>query len=472
LECMRVRLSLLAALVVALSACGGGGGTGGGGSSDAAALVPAGALAYVGVDTDLGSAQLKSASAILDKFPVKARLLRSIRSELSRSGADIDALKASIGPELDVAVLDVNGKQSAVGFTRPKDEQAFDAQLDRGSSPPVHTKIDGWTVFADKQALLDAVKGRKANLADDPSFQAAMKTVPAAGDVIARAYASTAGAQAALGRAAGSIGPAGSALGSAATSRWIAAALTSQDDAFKLEVHAKSRTASSRGNGSGLAGEIPSGAILALSVTGGGVIPANLRKQAATLSKGVGFDIGGLIGALDGPVIAYLRPGIPIPDVTLAAKPPQPQRAARAVGQLIRRFAKTAAPPVPTKLAGGTLEKVDLGSVALYYGVVAGKLVVTDSADALSELAGSAGRLTGDAVFKEAKDGAGLPDADQGFLYVDLKDAVPALTGFAQLANQKIPPSVEANLRPLRSLLVYATRDGDVQTFVAYLKTS
>ena len=91
-----------------------------------------------------------------------------------------------------------------------------------------------------------------------------------------------------------------------------------------------------------------------------------------------------------------------------------------------------------TKVDGGTLEKVDLGSVALYYGVNGGKLVVTDSANALAELA-ERRHLTGDDVFKEAKDGAGMPDRGQGFLFVDLKDAVPASRGFAQLANQTLP---------------------------------
>jgi hypothetical protein len=110
--------------------------------------------------------------------------------------------------------------------------------------------------------------------------------------------------------------------------------------------------------------------------------------------------------------------------------------------------------------------------VALYYGVNDGQLVVTDSANALAELKGSVGHLSGDSVFKEAKDGAGMTDGGQGFFYVDIKDALPAVSGFAQLANQTLPPQVEANLRPLRSMLVFGSRDGDIQSFVAYVKTS
>jgi hypothetical protein len=127
---------------------------------------------------------------------------------------------------------------------------------------------------------------------------------------------------------------------------------------------------------------------------------------------------------------------------------------------------------VATPLQGGTLQKVDLGSVAIYYGTVKGRLVATDSANALAELNGSAGKLTDDGVFTEAKDGSGMPDVNEGFLFVDLKDAVPAIQGFAQLANETVPESVMANLRPLRSLLVYGSRDGDLQNLVVYLKTN
>jgi len=111
-------------------------------------------------------------------------------------------------------------------------------------------------------------------------------------------------------------------------------------------------------------------------------------------------------------------------------------------------------------------------SVALQVRVADGKLVVTDSANALAELKGSVGRLSGDGVFKEAKDAAGLGDGGQGFLFVDLKDALPAIDGFAQLANKSIPADVEQNLKPLRSLLVYGSRVGDLQTIVAFVKTS
>ncbi|HET7138249.1 MAG TPA: hypothetical protein VFI04_07820 [Gaiellaceae bacterium] len=469
---MRARLAALALLAILAAGCGSAGGSSGS-TGGGAGLVPGGALAYLTVNTDLGSGQLESAQSVLDKFPIKGKVLDQLRSSLRKQGVDLAALESSIGPELDVAVLKVNGRTTAVGLTQPKDEQKFEAQLAKGSPPPVHTQIDGWTVFSDKQAALDAIRNRKANLSDDARYQAAQKTLPAAGDAIATAYISPAGAQTAtgtLGRASGSFGSFG-ALGGEA--QWAAAALTSQEGAFKLDVHSKTKVGSTATSGAGLADEIPSGSIVALSVTGGGrAIPANVRGQLGSLSQQLGIDVQALVDAVSGPVIAYVRPGLPLPEVTIAAKPEHPENAVKAIGDLLAKFGQGAARPVPTQVDGGTLNKVDLGSFAVYYGVADGKLVVTDSANALAELKGSVGHLSGDSVFKEAKDASGMGDGGQGFLFVDLKDALPAIEGFAQLANQTIPPNAEQNLKPLRSLLVFGSRDGDLQSFVAYLKTS
>lgn len=466
---MKVRLAALAVLAALAAGCGGGGG--GSSSGDAASVVPADAIAYATIDTDASSAQVSSALKILDKFPIKARAERQLRASITQSGVDFDALTSSAGSEVDIAVLKVNGQPKVVGFAKPSDEKAFDAQLDKSSTK--HTTMNGWTLFADEQAVLDAATASRASsLADDAAYQAATKAVPADGDAIARFYASAAGTQTALGAAKNSLGSSAGSLGSLTAAKWIAGALTSQDGAVKLEVHAKAASTAASPAGTALADQIPSGSIVALALQGGGtVVPASAQQQLSALGQQLGIDLPGLVSALNGPVIAYVRPGIPLPEVTIAAKPTEPQRAATAVGALIARFAK-GAKGVPKPVEGGTLTKVDLGPVALYYGVNNGQLVVTDSPNALAELKGSVGRLSGDAVFKEAKDGAGMTDGGQGFLFLDIKDALPAVSGFAQLANQTLPPAVETNLRPLRSLLLFGSRAGDIQSFVMYVKTS
>ena len=467
---MKVRLAAVAALAVLAAGCGGGGG--GGSSSTADSIVPADAVAFVTFDSDASSAQVSSALKILKKFPIEPQAERQLRASITQSGVDFNALTSAAGSEVDLAALIVNGTTQAVGFAKPSDEKAFDAQLDKSSTR--HTTMKGWTVFSDEQAALDAVTKRSGGtLADDVPYQAATKTLPADGDAIARFYASSAGLQTALGAATANLGSAAGSLNALTAAKWIAGSLTSQDGAFKLEVHAKSTSSALTATGSSLADKIPAGSIVALAFQGGGTatIPATAAQQLSAIGQQLGVDLPALISALNGPVIAYVRPGIPLPEVTIASRPKNPQAAAKAVGGLLARFAQ-GAKAVPTQVDGGTLDKLDLGPVSIYYGVSDGQLVVTDSANALAELKGSVGHLSGDAVFKDAKDGAGMSDNTPGFIYLDIKDTLPALSGLAQLANQSLPPQVENNLRPLKSLLLFGSRDGDVQSFVAYVKTS
>ena len=78
--------------------------------------------------------------------------------------------------------------------------------------------------------------------------------------------------------------------------------------------------------------------------------------------------------------------------------------------------------------------------------------------------------ITADPVFQKASHAAGRPDASAGFVYVNVKDAVPLLEGLAQLTGVTVPPTVSANLAPLQSFLAYATVDNGVTKFTALLQ--
>jgi hypothetical protein len=465
---MRVRLAGVAAVAVLAAGCGGGGG---GSSSNADSIVPADALAFASIDTDSASAQVSSALRILKKFPIEPRAEQQLRASIRRSGVDFDALTSSAGPELDIAVINVNARPQAVGIAKPSDEKAFDAQLDKTKAQ--HMKVKGWTVFSGEQAALDAFKKQSGTtIGDDTTYQAAVKSLPT--DAVASFYASPAAEDALLNAAKQQQSFPSGTLGNLPKAQWFTGALTSQDGAFKLEVHSKSTSAKVLSQANPLTSKIPSGSIVALALNGGGAtksLPAATQEQLSVIGQQIGVDLPALISVLNGPVIAYVRPGIPLPEVTIAARPARPASAANAIGGLLARF-ENGAKAVPTKVDGGTLNKLNLGPVSLYYGVNDGQLVVTDSSNALAELGGSVGRLSGDAIFKEAKDGAGMPDSAQTFVFLDIKDALPAVSGLAQLGNQTLPPEVENNLRPLRSALLYGSTDNTVGSFVMYVKTS
>ena len=252
-------------------------------------------------------------------------------------------------------------------------------------------------------------------------------------------------------------------LGALPQAQWTAGALTSADGAFKLEVHSKSAKTQVLSQHNPLVGKIPSGSIVALALNGGGAtktLPAATQEQLSVLGQQLGVDLPGLISVLNGPVIAYVRPGIPLPEVTIAARPASPASSASAVGSLLARFA-SGAKPVATKVDGGTLNRLDLGPVSLYYGVNDGQLVVTDSSNALAELNGSVGRLSGDDVFKEAKDGAGMTDSAQTLHLPRHQGRAAGAVGVrparepdsaAGAREQPSPPAVGAALRLERQL--------------------
>jgi hypothetical protein len=462
----------LAALVL-LPGCGGFGSGGGGAAAasasstapDAASLVPADALAYVTLDTDLSSKQLENAQAVLGKFPVEAKVLAEIRAEAAKEGVDVDALVAAAGASVDVAVLRVGGKPAVVGFAQPADEQRFEAELAKGGSPTMHRRIDGWTVFADSAGPLDAVAARTASLADDPTYQNALQTIPSS-DALARVYVAPAvfRQQAAELSELKSLAPVGRA-------EWMTAALTSQDGTFRLEAHVKQAKAETVPTSSPLTELVPSDALVAASVNGGGrplVTDASLRR----LSQLLGADLVTLAGALRGPFVAYVRTGNPLPELTLIAQPSDPEAVDKALGPLLARLLRNQAPPDTVVVDGVVLDRLDAGLLSLYWGTYDGKVVVTDSTAAVSTLKGGSSPLVHSAAFKTAAGRAGMPGDSEGFLFLNLHDALPMIEGLAQFGGSSVPADVEQNLEPLDSVLVYGTQDGDLQSVVVSLATS
>ena len=218
-------------------------------------------------------------------------------------------------------------------------------------------------MFADKQAALDAVTAATAHLSDDARIRR-RSSRPGAGDAIARFYASSAGAQTALGAAKStSARPRRSgSLTSANVDRRCADLAGRRvqargareggkhDSAAGEQLRSSTRSRPVRSSRSALNG-------------GGAVVPASAQQQLSALGQQLGIDLPALVSALNGPVIAYVRPGIPLPEVTIAARPTSRSARRRRSAALIARFAK-GAKAVPTPVDGGTLNKVDLGPVA------------------------------------------------------------------------------------------------------------
>jgi hypothetical protein len=381
------RLVPVACALLALSGCGGGHGT----TQVAATLVPPGASSYLRVRTS----QLPRAAGVLARFPAR-----------DTAPLALPAVPTGAGPELDVATL-AGGR---VFYTQPSDPKAFDKQLD--ATGRVHARLLGWTVFALRRDLLDAVRRRRGNLAGEAWFAAASRTLPAEAAVRSLARG------------------------------WRATALTLTDGDAELVVHRLRRLVP---ESSPLAAAVPADAIVAAGVAAPSNVPAGTPSLIRALAV-----------AVDGPLVGWVRPAADLPEATVVATPADPLVALGETGRFVARLTKNSA-AVAVTVDGAKLREVSNGAINLYYGLVRGRLVLSDSGSAAAS-AGSTGKSL--AALSH------LPGATESWMYLNVPSGLPLAHAYAGLFDLVVPPALEARLAPLREMLHYESHAGRVATAV------
>jgi hypothetical protein len=455
------RLVVLLALVAA-----GGSGCGGGSEPDvgsAAALAPATTRVFVTLDTR----RLDGVESIAGRFPLRDRLLAPLRA----ASIDVARLRRASGPALDFAVLDRRGR-SVVGFARPPDKRRFARILESRRPALQHANVRGWTVFSRDPGALAAVRSTGAVLEDGRGYRAATRGLPdeAAATIYARGEETRA-----LLRAWG-VG-ANAPLGIDGA-RWAAAAVAAHDHGLELRLRAAGAALWGRGDfDPTLAALVPEGAVAAVSFRDAG---ATLRRLDIRPSRGLrdferslGIRFAALADAVEGKGVFWIRPGFLVPELTLVSTPERPQVALASLERAARNLAPHAASPRTTLVGGTTVRELPLGAISILYGRVRGKIVVTDSPGAVAGVAnGDRDRLVDGRRFRAVRDAASMPGRTSGWLYVDFANGFPFVETLAQLTATPIPRSVTDNLRPLRTGLLYGTREGGIRTFVAFLETT
>ena len=469
------RLALvLAVAVLALSATGCGEGSSPGAAG--ASVAPASSQVFVSVDTSFDSANWSAGRELVGKFPDGERAVEWILGELGGKGVDFENdLKPALGPETDLVALDATGEGKVVGLTQPDDRSKLDALLAKSDEPLVSREIDGWVAFSDSQANLDEFERLQAEgtLEGDGDYQRVSGEV--ADDGIATVYvAATVLDSTPLAGLFGSDTPS------------LSFSLDPQEDGIHIEGAASPATGDlfSDEFSAELPSQVPGGAFVYAGTNDLERQLGTLRDVLAEVAPGIERDIGraeAQIGvSLDADVFPlfsaesalYLRPGFPIPEVTIVTQVDDEQGALAVLDKLAGEVAEY--------YGTADLESVDIDGVqakelvvnqffSVYYAAFDGKLVITTSREGIADLQADDGRLADDEAFKDATEAAGMPAETTGFLYVDLGQALPVLSGLMGLSGQATPDWLDRNLEPLQSFVLYGERDGDVATFFGLL---
>ena len=399
-----------AAVAIVTAGCGSAGAAGPGSIDGAASVVPANAIAFVAASTDLTSSQWHAVTGLLlQRFEAQTKL------------SFANDVQPALGGEVDIAVLP---DKQVVALTQPSDAAKLEALTAKAN---VQTRTIGdWTAVAKTSSALDAVANATSHLAGSDAFVQAMGRLPS--DALVRAYATGAGA---------TVGQTGF--------QWVAAAVTGPANGLKLEGFAH-RAADAAGPSTpyapALVDEIPSGALAVLdfkvSSAGLGLLQGLLGPAAGELPKQLETLLGG-------ETALYVRPGLPIPEVTLVTQPRDPAAASQTLDDLLGALPKTGM----------------LSALTLHRAVVAGRLVVSTTQQGIDDFRSNGPKLSSDPSFLEAKKQSGLPEQVTGFAYANVKDALPLL----ELAGLRLP----AGMPDLRTFAAYSGTSGSDTTFTAFL---
>lgn len=404
-----------------------------------ASLAPKGAVALVEIDGDLDSGQWEAAKALLARFPDGDKLL----GKLADQDLDLeDDLDPAFGDQVVVVVL---AEDEWVALTQPDDEAKLKDLLARKEGLETRL-VRGWTAIGEPDDLsaYEQALGQ-GTIEGDDAYEAARAKLP--DDALATAFVS------------------GSAFGDelpVAKFDWMSLALTAEERGVRVAGTVRMDDAPDVESVSGdLLEQVPGDALGVLAF-GSGAFSEQLASPAlGGVKELLGLDFEPIVELLDGGGVLWVRPGLPIPEVTVLLEGGD----AAAVETLVRQFAADA-PIQDVELDGRPAKRVGVGPVGITWADLDGRLVVTTAVS----LRVSDEKLEDDAAFQEAREAAEMPDETDGFLYVNLQQVVPLVESLFGLGGEGLDPEISRNLRPLASLLAFGSSEGDEASFSFFLE--
>jgi Protein of unknown function (DUF3352) len=481
---MRAALTALVAMLVLAAGCGGA--DVGAGEASGAELLKPGALVYWETESDPESDQWQQVEELIMRFPDGERLIAEARKELeSETEITWEDVEEALGGQTGFAVYARSmADVQFVAVMNPNDPEKTMALVERANKeepedPLIARRVDDYVVFSDKESSIDAaLKGEDGqSLADDEEFKAGLEELPE--DSLSRLYVDAAGALQAFGGADAESAQAFRMLGLDDID-FFAAWAKARDDGAELAGVLRGEGADKLlGAGepytSKLLELVPADAFAFTSFQGSGATEQFealrdnplYRMALGDIEQELGVKLDDLIGLFDGEVAFYAAPGAPIPALTLLLDSDDPAQALQTAKRLLTTLAGRTGGEVTED---GDVTTAVFEGFSINLAVVESTLVVTTTKNAIEDLQTSGDKLGDSDRYKDALGAAGVPDEYTALLYIDLEEAVRLVLSYAESSGEVIPPEVSRNLEPLRSLVGYGEKDGNLGKSLVFVE--
>ena len=464
-------LSLLAALVaLGVLASGCGGAQTSTEIPESASLAPVDAVVYATIVTDDDSSQWQKAASVLERIPgTRDGLADAIESALAEDGLDWKRdVAPALGPEV---VIVVTAQRRPIVLLEPESETKLEALLDASDEAVVRGEIDGRAVLAEKDADLTAYRAalERGTIEENASFIAGMEALP----------------EESLGRVWVNMGAVTDELDSLlrqATKEnvdlgidWLSASLSAEDDGLLVAMGLRTPGSGDTQYEPELFARVPVDAVAAISFGGTqGTLDrlqgqVDLSELSRSIEEATGVSLDGIVDALSGEGVLYVRPGEELPDLTLALAPPDPDEVWETVDRLARNLAEQEDVPVTTVIENGVeVSQLVVQDVAVRYARLDSKtVVVTTGADSLRILGGDGPKLVDSEEYRRAADDVGLEGRTRGFAYVDVDGLLPLLES---LAGESAPEGGRDIIESIDSVVFQTSGEGETSRVSGFVR--
>ena len=198
----------------------------------------------------------------------------------------------------------------------------------------------------------------------------------------------------------------------------------------------------------------------------------DLDEISAGLEGMLGVSLEGLVDALTGEGVLYVRPGGSMPEVTLALAPPDPAEARATVDRIVQTLAKQTGGSVEAVTEDGLeVRRLRTEGFTLSYASPDDEtVVITTGPGGIREFRGAGPRLAESDAFTRAAAEVELEGRTTGFAYVDIDGLVPLVDGVT--GGGGLPAEAREVLESVDSFILQSEGSGDTATLSGFVRVA